>query len=284
MLRREKWLEKNSNMSEYRILSQEEFDAAQARIVYEDNHLLIVNKLPGEIVQGDKTGNEPLSELYKAFIAQRDEKPGQVFMGVPHRLDRPVSGIVILAKTSKSLSRLAEMFRKGDVHKVYWALTCGEPKQPAAELQDWLFRNEERNKTYICKGTSSVSDYKIGDGEGCDGKTVKDCYTSDNEALGKAPRKDAKLARLRYKTIGHTKSFCLVAVELLTGRHHQIRCQFAGIGCPIKGDLKYGAPRSNPDGGICLHSHSVNFIHPVKKTEVMVEAPVPDSWPPVDFI
>lgn len=243
-------------MSEYRQLSKDEFAAAEARIVYEDNHLLIVNKMPGEIVQGDKTGDEPLSELYKAFIARRDGKPGQVFMGVPHRLDRPVSGIVILAKTSKSLSRMAEMFRNGDVHKIYWALTCAEPKQPSAELQDWLFRNEERNKSYICRA----------------------------DAAGNVSRKDAKFARLRYSTIGHTKSFCLVAVELLTGRHHQIRCQLAGIGCPIKGDLKYGAPRSNHDGGICLHSHSVNFVHPVKKTEVHVEAPVPDSWPPIDYI
>lgn len=245
-------------MSEYRQLSQEEFSDIQSRIVYEDNHLLIMNKKSGEIVQGDKTGDEPLSELCKAFIAQRDSKPGQVFIGVPHRLDRPVSGLVIFAKTSKALERLADMFRRGDVHKVYWALTCETPKTAAAELDDWLFRNESRNKTYICPPILNQPE--------------------------KAPRKDAKMARLRYEIVGHTRSFCLVAVELLTGRHHQIRCQLAGIGCPIKGDLKYGAPRSNPDGGICLHSRSVSFIHPVKKTEVNVEAALPQSWPPVEML
>ncbi len=233
-------------MSQYRHLSQQEFSDIQSRIIYEDNHILVIDKRPGEIVQGDRTGDEPLSELCKAFIAQRDAKPGQVFIGVPHRLDRPVSGIVIFAKTSKALERLSEMFREGSIHKTYWALTCGVPQKPEAELCDWMGRNERLNKSYICGHTG-----------------------------------DAKLARLRYRVAGHSLRYCLVAVELLTGRHHQIRCQLAGIGCPVKGDLKYGAPRSNPDGGICLHSRSVTFIHPVKKTEIRLEAPLPQSWPEV---
>lgn len=245
-------------MAEYRQLTQTEIEDIRSRIIYEDNHILVLNKHCGEIVQADKTGDEPLSELCKAFIAWRDGKPGQVFMGVPHRLDRPVSGIVILAKTSKALSRLAEMFRNGDVHKVYWALCCAEPSIPQAELSDWLIRNETQNKSYICRPNPKSPD--------------------------ETPRKDAKLAKLRYKLIGHTKSYHLVAVELLTGRHHQIRCQLAGIACPIKGDLKYGAPRSNPDGGICLHSRKVSFIHPVKKTQISLEAPLPSSWPAVEMI
>ena len=230
----------------YRQLPKEEFDDLASRILYEDNHLLVVNKKVGEIVQGDKTGDEPLSEKYKAFIAQRDLKPGQVFVGLPHRLDRPVSGITVLAKTSKALERLNAMFRESDVHKFYWALVCREPNPSEAQLEDMMWRNEKQNKSYICREGSA--------------------------------RRDAKRARLNYKQIGKTDRYWLVEVELLTGRHHQIRCQLSNHGFPIKGDLKYGAPRSNPDGGISLHARRITFVHPVKKESITIEAPVPSSW------
>ena len=228
----------------YRQLTEGEYSDFASRILYEDNHLLIVNKLPGEITQGDKTGDECLAESYKAFIAQRDSKPGQVFMGIPHRLDRPVSGICILAKTSKALGRLGEMFKSSGVHKTYWALCCQKPEPAEGILEDWLIKNEPKNKSYIT-----------------------------------TERPGAKLARLKYRYLRSTELYHLVEVELLTGRHHQIRCQLSHLGCPIKGDLKYGAPRSNPDGGICLHAHEIRFEHPVKHTEISVVAPVPDSWP-----
>ena len=228
----------------YRQLTEGEYSDFASRILYEDNHLLIVNKLPGEITQGDKTGDECLAESYKAFIAQRDSKPGQVFMGIPHRLDRPVSGICILAKTSKALGRLGEMFKSSGVHKTYWALCCQKPEPAEGLLEDWLIKNEPKNKSYIT-----------------------------------TERPGAKLARLKYRYLRSTESYHLVEVELLTGRHHQVRCQLSHLGCPIKGDLKYGAPRSNPDGGICLHAHEIRFEPPVKHTEISVVAPVPDSWP-----
>ena len=230
----------------YRQLSSEEYADLQSRILYEDNHLLIVNKRVGEIVQGDKTSDEPLTEKYKAFIAMRDSKPGQVFMGLPHRLDRPVSGVTILAKTSKALERLGLMFRDGEIHKFYWALVCNAPESSAGLLENMMWRNEKQNKSYVCRPG--------------------------------AARKDAKLARLRYEQIGVTDRYFLVEVELMTGRHHQIRCQLSGIGCPIKGDLKYGAPRSNPDGGICLHARRITFLHPIRKEELTIEAPVPATW------
>ena len=228
----------------YEMLSPEAFDDLASRILYEDNHVLVINKRVGEIVQGDKTGDEPLCDTLKAFIAQRDDKPGRVFMGVPHRLDRPVSGIALFAKTSKALERLNEAFRTGEVHKTYWALTCQKPQPAEGELKDMLLRNEKQNKSYIC--------------------------TNGNPA--------AKEARLRYKTLRQFDRYTLVEVELLTGRHHQIRCQLSGIGCPIKGDLKYGAPRSNRDGGINLHARSIVFTHPTRKEPVTVVAPV--EWPP----
>ena len=228
----------------YGQLSPEAFDSLASRILYEDNHLLIINKRVGEIVQGDKTGDEPLCDTLKAFIAQRDGKPGRVFMGVPHRLDRPVSGIAVFAKTSKALKRLNEAFRSGDIHKTYWALTCAAPSPAEGELENKLLRNEKQNKSYICN--------------------------NDNPA--------AKLARLRYRTLRQFDRYTLVEVELLTGRHHQIRCQLAGIGCPIKGDLKYGAARSNRDGGISLHARSITLMHPTRKEPVTVVAPV--AWPP----
>ena len=227
---------------EYRQLSDEEYADLQARILYEDNHLLIVNKRVGEITQGDKTGDECLADTYKAFIAMRDGKPGRVFMGVPHRLDRPCSGITILAKTSKALERLTGMFREGEIHKTYWALCCAKPEPEEGHLENYLDRNEKLNKTFVTT-------------------------------------KGGKLAALNYKFLYSTQRYHLIEVELLTGRHHQIRCQLSNIGCPIKGDLKYGAPRSNPDGGVCLHAREVRFIHPVKKTEISVTAQVPSSWP-----
>lgn len=235
---------------EYRELTKEEFDDLKSRILYEDNHLLIVNKKVGEIIQGDKTGDEPLAEAYKAFIAQRDNKPGKVFMGVPHRLDRPVSGVCIFAKTTKALERMAEMFRSGEVHKFYWALVCSEPRKENEQLENWLGRNEKLNKAFVLP-----------------------------EKKG-----EAKLAKLIYKYIGKTERYFLVEVELLTGRHHQIRCQLSNAGMCIKGDLKYGAPRSNPDGGICLHARRITFVHPVKKEPLTIEAPVPSSWKGVEAL
>ena len=224
----------------YRDIPEEEFESIRERILYEDNHLLVFNKTAGEIVQGDKTGDEPLCEKLKAFIAKRDSKPGRVFMGVPHRLDRPVSGIALFAKTSKCLERLNECFRLGEIHKTYWALTCSRPDPEQGELKHFLYRNEKQNKSYA--------------------------YS--------APKSGAKEARLKYRVLKDTERYHLVEVELLTGRHHQIRCQLSAIGCPIKGDLKYGAPRSNPDGGISLHASHISFIHPVKHEEINVTAPV----------
>lgn len=227
-------------MAVYRDMSLEEFQDIAGRILYEDNHLLVFNKRTGEIVQGDKTGDEPLSETLKAFIARRDEKPGQVFMGVPHRLDRPVSGVCLFAKTSKALERLNEMLRNSQVHKTYWALTANRPPKESDILTDFLTRNEAQNKSYVSK--------------------------------------NGKEARLKYTLIQSTERYFLLEVELYTGRHHQIRCQLAHMGCPIKGDLKYGAKRSNPDGGISLLARRIQFIHPVKKIEVDVTAPVPENW------
>ena len=230
------------------------------RILYEDNHLLVFNKRAGEIVQGDKTGDTPLSETLKAFIAQRDGKPGQVFLGVPHRLDRPVSGICLFAKTSKCLERLAEAFRTGSVHKIYWALATARPEPDAGELVHYLVRNERQNKSYP--------------------------FPTPQEALRAAGRNGVsggtgavKEARLRYRTVRATERYFLVEVELLTGRHHQIRCQLSAIGCPIRGDLKYGAPRSNRDGSISLHARSLSLIHPVRKEPLDFTAPV--NWPPI---
>jgi len=241
----------------YRELTQEEYSDLESRILYEDNHLLIINKRVGEIVQGDKTGDEPLSETLKAFIAMRDAKPGHVFMGVPHRLDRPVSGVALFAKTSKSLERLNLMFREGDVHKTYWALTAVRPEPAESELTHWLLRNEKQNKSYAYSDRRSAV-----------------------AAAGKRGSSDeVKEARLRYKVIRDTDRYHLVEVELLTGRHHQIRCQLSTIGCPIKGDLKYGSPRSNRDGGISLHARSITFVHPVSKQDICVVAPV--DWSPI---
>lgn len=211
------------------------------QVVYEDNHLIIVNKNCSEIVQGDKTGDKPLSETVKEYIKEKYAKPGNVFIGVVHRLDRPVSGLVVFARTSKALSRLSEMFRNGDIHKTYWAIVKNAPPAMEGELVNWLTRNERRNKS----------------------------YAYDREVP------HSKKAVLDYKVIGRSERYTLLEINLKTGRHHQIRCQLAKIGCPIKGDLKYGFPRSNPDGGISLLSRRVSFVHPVSKKEVDVEAPLP---------
>ena len=211
------------------------------KVVYEDNHIIIVNKSSGEIVQGDKTGDKPLSDIVKEYIKEKYNKPGNVFLGVVHRLDRPVSGLVVFAKTSKALSRLNDMFRTGDVHKTYWAITKRSEIAPEGTLTDWLTRNERQNKS----------------------------YAHAKEVPG------AKKAVLKYKVHSVSDNYMLLEVTLLTGRHHQIRCQLAHMGCPIKGDLKYGAPRSNPDGSISLHSRRVEFLHPVSKEPICVEAEVP---------
>ena len=212
-------------------------------VLYEDNHIIIVNKAVGEIVQGDKTGDKPLSEIVAEYLKEKHHKPSAAFVGVPHRLDRPTSGIVVLAKTSKALERLNEMFRRGDVQKTYWALVANRPQQEEGELTHWLTRNEKQNKS----------------------------YASDRERPG------SKQAILRYKLLCSLTRYHLLEVELLTGRHHQIRCQLAHIGCPIRGDLKYGYPRSNPDGSICLHARRVIFDHPVSYELIDVVAPVPQD-------
>ena len=210
-------------------------------ILYEDNHIFVVNKASGEIVQGDKTGDEPLVETLKRFIKERDAKPGQVFMGVVHRLDRPVSGVVVFAKTSKALSRLNQMFASGDVHKTYWAVTRNLPAKPADTLTHYIRMVERNNKSY-----ASIS-----------------------------PKAGAKEARLAYKLIASSERYNLLEVNLMTGRKHQIRVQLSAIGCPVKGDLKYGDKRSNPDGSISLHARRVHFIHPVSQKEIDITAPVP---------
>lgn len=194
-------------------------------------------------MQGDKTGDEPLSETVKQYIKAKYQKPGNVFLGVVHRLDRPVSGLVVFAKTSKALSRLNNMFRDGEVHKSYWAIVKNTPPYDEGELVNWIVRNEKQNKS----------------------------YAYDHEV------KNSKKAILRYKLMGHTDRYSLLEIHLLTGRHHQIRCQLSKMGCPIKGDLKYGAQRSNPDGSISLLSHRVEFVHPVSKETIVVEAPLPDD-------
>lgn len=212
-------------------------------VIYEDNHLIAVNKTCREIVQGDKTGDTPLSDMLKTWLKEKYCKPGNVYVGVVHRLDRPVSGLVLFAKTSKALPRMNELFRKGEVRKIYWAIVKNRPPQEEDELVHWLVRNEKQNKSYVC----------------------------DTE------KPDAKRAVLHYKRIASSDNYHLLEIDLKTGRHHQIRCQLAEIGCPIKGDLKYGADRSNKDGGISLHARSAEFIHPVSKESIRIVAPVPDD-------
>jgi 23S rRNA pseudouridine1911/1915/1917 synthase len=210
-------------------------------VIYEDNHLIAVNKNCHEIVQGDKTGDTPLSELLKTFLKEKYAKPGNVFVGVIHRVDRPVTGVVVFAKTSKALARMNELFSSGKVTKTYWTIVKKCPPEQEGTLTHWLVRNEKQNKSYA--------------------------YLTE--------KPDSKKAILYYRVIARSDNYYLLAISLLTGRHHQIRCQLAQIGCPIKGDLKYGADRSNPDGGISLHARSLQFIHPVSKEAIQITADTP---------
>lgn len=221
-------------------------------VVYEDNHIIVVNKTSSEIVQGDKTGDIPLSETVKQYLKEKYQKPGNVFVGVTHRLDRPVSGLVVFAKTSKALSRLNEMFKNSEVKKTYWAIVKECPRELEGELVHYLVRNEKQNKS----------------------------YAYDKEVS------DSKKAILHYRLIARSQNYNLLEVDLKTGRHHQIRCQLAKMGCPIKGDLKYGFARSNPDGSICLHARRISFIHPVSKEQIDLEAPVPPGnlWSGFSFL
>lgn len=212
-------------------------------VLYEDNHIIIVNKAAGEIVQGDKTGDKPLSDIVKEYLKVKYNKPGNVFCGVTHRLDRPTSGVVVFAKTGKALSRLNDLFRKGEVDKTYWAIVKERPPKEEDRLTHYLIKNEKTNKS-----------------------TAYD--TEKNRA---------KKAALHYRLIAASQNYYLLEIDLETGRHHQIRVQLAKIGCPIKGDLKYGARRSNPDGSISLHARSVSFMHPVSKEPIHVVAPVPEE-------
>ncbi len=215
----------------------------QTQILYEDNHIIVLNKRSSEIVQGDKTGDKPLVDLLKEYIKERDSKPGNVFCGVVHRLDRPVSGAVIFAKTSKALARLNEMLQKHEIKKRYWAVVGVCPKESMATLRHYLLRNEKQNKS----------------------------YAYDTE------KPKSKLASLTYTVVAKSERYTMLEVDLHTGRHHQIRSQLAAIGSPIKGDLKYGFARSNRDGSISLHARSVEFTHPVSHNLISITAPVPDN-------
>lgn len=212
-------------------------------VLYEDNHLIVISKTCSEIVQADKTGDKPLSEMIQDYLKEKYHKPGNVFIGVTHRLDRPTSGVVVFAKTSKALSRMNDMFRDHDLQKIYWAVTKNCPPSDEGSLEDYLVRVERLNKSFA--------------------------YAQSKPG--------AKKAVLHYKVIAKTDNYFLLQIHLETGRHHQIRCQLSNIGCPIKGDLKYGFPRSNPDGGISLHARSIDFVHPVSKKHIHVVAPVPDD-------
>ena len=217
------------------------------QVLYEDNHIIAVSKTCHEIVQGDKTGDTPLSEIVKAYIKEKYQKPGEVFLGVTHRLDRPTTGVVLFARTSKALTRLNAMFQSHElIRKTYWAIVEKNDRllgDEAIRLEHYLWRNEKQNKSFVVK----------------------------------AGTKDAKRAVLTYKAIAQSDRYTLLEINLETGRHHQIRCQLAAIGLPIKGDLKYGAKRSNPDGGISLHARKIEFVHPVSKLPISITAPVPND-------
>lgn len=214
------------------------------KVLYEDNHIIVVNKQSGEIVQGDKTGDAPLSDIVKAYLKEKYNKPGNVFLGVVHRLDRPVSGVVLFAKTSKALPRLNKLFAEHEkVKKTYWAIVANKPPQESGTLTHWLTRNEKTN-------TAKAYDREV---------------------------PNSKKAVLDYRLIAASERYFLLEIQLHTGRHHQIRCQLAKMGCPIKGDLKYGAPRSNPDGSICLHARHLELVHPVSHEAISITAPVPQD-------
>ena len=213
------------------------------QVLFEDNHIIAINKRCGDIVQGDKTGDKPLSEIVKSFLKTKYSKPGNVYLGIPHRLDRPTSGVVMFAKTSKSLSRLNKIFKDGKVQKYYWAVTKNKPEKQEDTLIHWLRKNERTNKsTYFKK------------------ETVK-----------------AKKAVLHYKVLKKLERYFIIEIELVTGRHHQIRCQLSAMGCPVRGDLKYGYDRSNNDGGIDLHAKKIIFEHPINGKKIIIDAPVRDT-------
>ena len=211
------------------------------RILYEDNHLIIVNKLPGELVQGDETGDRTLADDVKEYLKVRYNKPGNVFLGIPHRLDRPTSGIVVYCRTDKALSRMTALFRTSDVKKTYWAIVDRKPERSEGELVHYITRNAAQNKS----------------------------IASPKETKG------SKIAKLSYRTLASSDNYHLLEIDLHTGRHHQIRAQLAAIGVHIKGDLKYGAQRSNPDGGICLHARRISFTHPIRKEKITITADPP---------
>lgn len=213
----------------------------KSRILFEDNHLIVVNKLPGELVQGDITNDITLADMVKDYLKKEYNKPGNVYLGIPHRLDRPTSGIVVYAKTEKALKRLCETFRNGDVKKIYWAIVDNKPLKNEGHLVHYLTRDSKKNKSFA----SAVE------------------------------KKGSKVGKLDYKLLAASKTFFLVEVDLLTGRHHQIRAQLATLNLHIKGDLKYGASRSNKDGGICLHARVIEFTHPVKKEKIQIIANPP---------
>ncbi|WP_459211864.1 RluA family pseudouridine synthase [Aquimarina rhabdastrellae] len=213
------------------------------QVIYEDNHLIVINKRAGDIVQGDKTGDKPLSEITKEYIAEKYNKPGAVFLGVVHRLDRPTTGIIVFAKTSKALTRLNKLFANKETQKTYWAIVKNQPPKKEDRLTHWLKRNPKQNKSYA--HTKEVT--------------------------------DSKKAILDYRVLKKLQRYHLLEIDLHTGRHHQIRSQLSSIGCTIKGDLKYGADRSNKDGSIHLHARKLNFIHPVKKEPITFIAPTPNN-------
>jgi len=213
-------------------------------VLHEDNHTIVVNKKPSEIVQGDKTGDEPMPEKIKRYLKEKYNKPGNVFCGVVHRLDRPTSGAIVFARTSKALERLNKQFREKETDKIYWAVVESKPSKNQDRLVNWLQKNEKQNKSYVVDGSKN---------------------------------KDAKEAILTYRLLSSSDKYHLLEITLETGRHHQIRCQLANIGCIIKGDLKYGAKRSNKDGSIHLHARSLLFTHPTSQEEITVIAPVPND-------
>lgn len=213
------------------------------QILHEDNHLIVINKRVGDIVQGDKTGDKPLSEVVKEYIKEKYNKPGEVFLGVVHRLDRPTTGIVVFARTSKALTRLNELFKNRETQKTYWAIVKNKPAKPQDKLVHYLKRNEKNN--------------------------------TSKAYLKEVP--ESKIASLDYKIIAELNHYTALEIDLHTGRHHQIRAQLSAIGSPIKGDLKYGADRSNPDGGIHLHARRLTLVHPVTKETLALEAPVPND-------
>ncbi len=227
-----------------------------SRVLYEDNHIIIVNKLPGEIVQGDKTGDRTLGDDVKAYLKEKYNKPGNVFLGLPHRLDRPTSGIVVFARTDKALGRLNNMFRDNSMHKVYWAIVDKPLEKKEGELRHFLYRDGNKNKSFAYK---------------------------PDPITGKAPKVKGlsegnfQEAKLTYKQLAVSERYVLLEIHLITGRHHQIRAQLAACGVHIKGDLKYGFARSNPDGGICLHSRSISFVHPVSGLNIKVVADPPED-------